>query len=174
MTMQRRLFFNAACAAAGTVAVTSLGGCGFKLREAPKFAFASIYISAPVSSPFGLELQRNLEYSGSLKVVREVNAETPADVTFDVVSELRDRIVVGINASGQVRELQLRLRTTFRLRTPGGKELIAPTEVVQQRDVSYRETIALAKEAEEALLYRNMQTDIVQQIVRRLAALKSL
>ena len=52
--------------------------------------------------------------------------------------------------------------------------LIAPTEIVQQRDVSYRETIALAKEAEEALLYRNMQTDIVQQIVRRLAALKSL
>jgi LPS-assembly lipoprotein len=32
----------------------------------------------------------------------------------------------------------------------------------------------LAKEAEDALLYRDMQTDLVQQIMRRLAALKTL
>ena len=30
----------------------------------------------------------------------------------------------------------------------------------------------LAKEAEEALLYRAMQTDIVQQLLRRLVAVK--
>jgi len=30
----------------------------------------------------------------------------------------------------------------------------------------------LAKESEEALLYRDMQSDLVQQILRRLAAIK--
>ena len=44
--------------------------------------------------------------------------------------------------------------------------------LLQQRDISYSETIALAKEAEEALLYRNMQTDLVQQLLRRLAAVR--
>jgi len=52
--------------------------------------------------------------------------------------------------------------------------LIEPTELLQQRDISFSETAVLAKEAEEALLYRNMQTDIVQQLMRRLAAVKTL
>ena len=81
-------------------------------------------------------------------------------------------MVVGLNASGQVRELTLRLRVKFRLRTPGGSELIPDTEILQERDISYNETIALAKEAEEALLYRTMRTDIVQQLLRRLSAAK--
>ena len=71
-----------------------------------------------------------------------------------------------------MRELQLRLRIRFRLRTLDGTALIPDTELLQQRDISYSETIALAKEAEEALLYRNMQTDLVQQLLRRLAAVK--
>ena len=91
---------------------------------------------------------------------------------FDLLQEQQERVVVGLNASGQVRELQLRLRIKFRLRTPTGVELIPDTELLQQRDISYNETIALAKEAEEALLYRNMQTDLVQQLLRRLAAVK--
>lgn len=60
----------------------------------------------------------------------------------------------------------------FKLVTPTGEEWIPETELLQQRDISYNETIALAKEAEEALLYRNMQTDLVQQLLRRLAAVK--
>ena len=91
---------------------------------------------------------------------------------MDLLQEQRERVVVGLNASGQVRELQLRLRIKFKLRTPGGEELIPDTELLQQRDISYNETIALAKEAEEALLYRNMQTDLVQQLLRRLSAVK--
>jgi LPS-assembly lipoprotein len=82
--------------------------------------------------------------------------------------------VVGVNATGQVREFQLRIRLRFRVRTPRGAELIAPTEIVQQRDISFNESAALAKEVEEGLLYRDMQNDIVQQLLRRLAALKSL
>ena len=95
-----------------------------------------------------------------------------AEAIMDLLQEQRERVVVGLNASGQVRELQLRLRIRFKLRTPGGEELIPDTELLQQRDISYSETIALAKEAEEALLYRNMQTDIVQQLLRRLAAVR--
>ena len=62
----------------------------------------------------------------------------------------------------------------FRLRTPQGGEPIPSVELLQTRDISYNETQALAKEAEEALLYRNMQSDIVQQMLRRLAAVKQL
>jgi LPS-assembly lipoprotein len=73
-----------------------------------------------------------------------------------------------------VREFQLRLRLKFRLRTVGGKDLIEETELLQQRDISFSESAALSKEVEEAQLYRNMQSDLVQQLSRRLAAVRTL
>ena len=91
-----------------------------------------------------------------------------------MLGDQRERVVVGYTSSGQVRELQLRMRFLFRLRTPQGKELIPDAEISQQRDLSYNESNAVAKEAEEALLYRDMQADIVQQLMRRLGAVNSL
>ena len=87
-------------------------------------------------------------------------------MVLDVLADQREKIVLSYNSTGQVRENQLRIRFRFRLRTLGGKELIPDTEILQQRDVTFNETIALSKEAEEALLYRDMQTDIVQQMLR--------
>jgi LPS-assembly lipoprotein len=95
-----------------------------------------------------------------------------ADAILDILSEIRQQVVVGVNASGQVRELQLRLRVKFRLRTPQGLDLIEPVELTQQRDLSFTETAALSKEIEQGMMYRDMQADIVQQIMRRLAAVK--
>ena len=149
-----------------------LAGCGFRLRGVPEFGFETLYLAAS-SSLLARELQRTLEGSGGkLKVLREPEGLTTAQVILDLLQEQQERVVVGLNASGQVRELQLRLRVKFRLRTPTGAELIPETEILQQRDISYNETIALAKEAEEALLYRNMRTDIVQQLLRRLAVVR--
>jgi LPS-assembly lipoprotein len=161
--MQRRTLLTFAPAAL-------LAGCGFRLRGVPEFGFESLYIAAPTTSPLARELQRTLEGSGGKpQVLRDPTTMTTAQAIMDLLQEQQERVVVGLNASGQVRELQLRLRVKFRLRTPTGTELIPETEILQQRDISYNETIALAKEAEEALLYRNMRTDIVQQLLRRLA-----
>ena len=160
--------------AAALAPLAALTACGFRLRGAPQFAFRSLYVQAQPGSPLARELIRTLQGAGGDLVVLTAPAQLPqAEAILDVLSEQQERVVVGLNASGQVRELQLRLRIKFRLRTPTGVELIPDTELLQQRDISYNETIALAKEAEEALLYRNMATDLVQQIVRRLAAVKA-
>ncbi len=153
--------------------VALLTACGFRLRGVPEFSFASLYVAAPQGSSLARELVRTLAGSGStLRVLRNAADLPTAEAVLDLLSEQHERVVVGQNASGQVRELELRLRVRFRLRTPAGDELIPSTELLQQREVSYNEAIALAKEAEEALLFRNMQTDIVQQLLRRLAAVK--
>ncbi len=150
-----------------------LGACGFRLRGVPEFAFGSLYIAAPAGSQLASELRQTLKAVGGTLMVLERPADLPqADAVLDLLSERQERSVVGLNASGGVRELELRLRVRFRLRNQQGRELIAPTEILQQREISYNETIALAKEAEEALLYRTMRTDLVQQLLRRLAAVK--
>ncbi|RYG11918.1 MAG: hypothetical protein EON92_09470, partial [Burkholderiales bacterium] len=139
--MQRRSLLTLV---AGTV-VLGLAGCGFQLRQAPNYAFATLFSPLPETSPVGVELKRALEYDERVRVISDPRLINTADVILDVLSDQRERSVVGLNASGQVREFQLRLTFRFRLRTPQGKELIPETEIVQQRDISYSETLALAK-----------------------------
>jgi len=88
--------------------------------------------------------------------------------------ELREKVVVGRTSTGAIREFQLRLRYRFRVRTQAGKELIPDTELVLTRDINFNETGALSKESEEGLLYRDMENDLVQQIQRRLSAIRQL
>ena len=152
----------------------ALSACGFQLRQAPHFAFNSIFVAASPTSSLGNELKRNIRASEGIEVINEVARAEKAQVVLDVLNDQREKVVVGLNASGQVREFQLRTRLKFKLRTPQGKELIPETELLQERDISFNESAVLSKEAEENLLYRDMQTDIVQQLMRRLAAVKSL
>ena len=150
----------------------ALAGCGFELRRAPELRFRSLQLSGfGANSPLADELRQQINASRTTLVV-ETAAQ--AQVVLEALADARERSVVASTAAGQVRELQLRARLNFRLRTPEGKELIPATEILLSRDMSYSESAALAKEQEEALLFRAMQSDIVAQVMRRLAAVLSL
>lgn len=169
--MKRRLFTQSALAALLATGAVAITGCGFKLRGSFTYAFKTLYSGFVETSTLGNEFKRVLATDSALTLV--TTAEK-AQVVLDVISEQREKVVVGITSSGQVREFQLRIRMKFRLRTPAGKEIIPETELLVQRDVSFNETAVLAKENEEAVLYRDMQTDMVQQLLRRLSAIKEL
>lgn len=149
-------------------------GCGFGLRQTPEFAFKSIYAGVPTTSVLGIELKRQLGALGNVEFITDAARRDQAEVILDLLQDEREKVVVGVSATGQVREFQLRIRIRFRLRTPQGKELISETEILQQRDFGFTETAVLAKEAEEEILYRNMQNAIVYQLMRRLAAVREL
>jgi LPS-assembly lipoprotein len=109
----------------------------------------------------------------ALREAQVVILEDPAQaqLTLEALTDASEKSVVASTAAGQVREVQLRQKLNFRVRTATGRELIPATELLLTRDMSYSETIALAKEQEEALLFRGMRGDIVQQLLRRLATL---
>jgi LPS-assembly lipoprotein len=153
-------------------AAASLAACGFQLRQTPEFAFKSIYTNVSTASVLGIELKRHLRAMGNVVLITDPALQKNAQVILDVLQELREKSVVGMNAAGQVREFQLRIRFKYRLRTPAGKEIIEETELLRQQDISFSESAVLSKEVEEAQLYRSMQNDIVQQLLRRLAAVK--
>lgn len=171
--MQRRALL-ALMASSAPLALASLGGCGFALRKAPSFAFTTLYSGLSEASPLGVELRRSLQATGKVQVITDARQMNEAQVVLETLADQREKVVLSLNSSGQVREFQLRLRFGFRLRTLAGKELIPATELALQRDISFNESAVLAKEAEENLLYRDMQSDIVQQIMRRLAAVTEL
>jgi LPS-assembly lipoprotein len=166
MSMRRRAVVAAA------LSTVLVAGCGFKLRVAPTFAFQTLSVTPETNGLLAAELIR---YFGKAVVPLAPKAGlAPPQVVVDILQEVREKSVVGVNASGQVREFQLKIRIQFRMRLPDGRELIAPTEISQQRDISFNESAVLAKEAEEVLLFRDMQADLLQQLLRRLAAVKSL
>lgn len=145
----------------------ALAACGFKLRGARELPFATIYLSSGTDTPLGAELARNIRAGTSTAVVTD---RSKAEAVLEIVNERREREILSLNAQGRAREYTLRLRLSFRLHDGKGRELIPLTDLAVVRDISYNEAQVLAKESEEALLYRDMQSDIVQQILRRLAA----
>ena len=154
--------------AAGAAASLALAGCGFKLRGAEPLAFRSIALTgfAP-RSPLAQELKDALERSVLVEPVPAL-----AELVFQALLDVRERAIVATTAAAQVREVQLRLKLRWRTVTPAGRQVTPPVELALSRDMSYSESIALAKQHEEADLYREMQTDIVAQVLRRLAAIR--
>jgi LPS-assembly lipoprotein len=150
----------------------ALSACGFHLRgsnDQYHMPFQSIYLGFADTSPLGTELKRNLRADNSVVVVAD---PAKAEAQFDVLAENRAKAILSLNSQGRVREYQLTYTLAFRVRDAKGAELLGRTEIALKRSITFNEFQVLAKESEEALLYRDMQTDLVQQIMRRLSAIK--
>lgn len=148
--------------------VMTLASCGFHLRGQQKLPFESLVIS-PEGSALGVVLKREIEAGSEARVVR-----TPSKSSYrlQILNESNDRIILSLDATGQVREYQLRYRVAFRLVDARGEVVIPRSELFLTRLLSYDISEILAKESEAALLYRNMQIDAANQIIRRLAVVK--
>jgi LPS-assembly lipoprotein len=154
------------------VLALALTACGFHLRGSNgqyHMPFQSIYLGFADTSPLGTELRRNLRADEAVVVVAD---PAKADAQFDVLAENRAKSILSLNSQGRVREYLLTYTLAFRVRDAKGAELLGRTEIALKRSITFNESEVLAKESEEALLYRDMQSDLVQQILRRLAAIK--
>jgi LPS-assembly lipoprotein len=143
-------------------------GCGFHLRGDVRYAFSSAYVNAPAASPIAAELKRTLEGGGT------TIAESPsaAQVTLDISGVADNKDVLSLSGGGRVREYALSKRVTFAVHDTEGRDWMPAAEIVVRRSYSFNESEVLAREAQEARLLKEMQTDAVQQIVRRLQAAK--
>jgi len=154
--------------------VAMLAGCGFKLRGSDgqyNVPFQSIWLSFNEASPLGTELKRNLRAGDNVRIEPDASK---AEALFDVISESRGKSILSLNSQGRVREYLLTYTLVFRVRDAKGAELLGATAISLKRSLTFNESQVLAKESEEALLYRDMQSDLVQQILRRLVAIKPL
>jgi LPS-assembly lipoprotein len=166
--MQRRTLLT-------TLSAAILVGCGFQLRGKASYgyAFQTLFSGFTPNSPIGVDFKRQATGQG-LTILDDAASANAAQVVLRVHQEQRERVVVGTGVNGQVNAVQLRVRFRFSLFTTQGKTLLDEVEILQEREQSYSESAALAKEAEEQLLYRDMQQEVVQQLMRRLSAVKSI
>jgi LPS-assembly lipoprotein len=142
-----------------------LAGCGFQLRGAANLPFETLYVQAPAGSQFATQFRRVVTSGTGTRIV---DNPKQAEATLVVISEVREKNILSLSGGGRVSEFQLRYRITYRLLDRNAVETFPVTEIALTRDFSYNDTEALSKESEEALLFRDMQSDAVQQLVRRL------
>jgi LPS-assembly lipoprotein len=155
-----------------TLVAAALTGCGFHLRGSgprPNLPFKTLYLAFPTGSLLGADLRRAIVDSGSTTVIDDPKI---AEAVAEISSEGRDKQVLSLNSQGRVREYTLILRATVQVRDNKGKNLLPATAVEVRRILNFNESQVLAKEQEEAGMYRDMQADLVQQILRRIASIK--
>lgn len=151
------------------VVLTLLAGCGFQLRGAYTLPFESLYLSMPEYSVIGASLKRAIRASGSTRLALTAS---DAQATLLPGAEYRDRVILSVSSSGRVSELRLRYLYNYRLIDARGRDLVPPGSIEMVRDLTYDDSNILAKQQEEALLWRDMENDLVQQLMRKLAAVK--
>jgi LPS-assembly lipoprotein len=64
------------------------------------------------------------------------------------------------------------MRVSFRLHDKEGLEWLPPGEITVRRSYTFNQTEVLARDAEEQRLLREMQSDAIAQLIRRLQAAK--
>ncbi|GAA4331938.1 hypothetical protein GCM10023144_21250 [Pigmentiphaga soli] len=162
----RRRWLRAA-AAGGALAL--LGGCGFALRGTATLPFKTLYIGIDDKSELGAMLRRYVRAGTTTQVVEDPRQ---AEAQLQVLSETRQRSILSLDASGRVREYELRYLFEFTVRDARGHEYIPPTTITLKRDLTFSDAATLAKDNEANLLYRDMQNDVIQQLLRRMSAIE--
>jgi LPS-assembly lipoprotein len=146
-----------------------LVGCGFHLRGDVTYAFPTLYVNSPPTAPITAELKRTLESASGTHIV---GSAKDAAVILDVTNVTDDKQVLSLSAGGRVNEYQLTKRVGFSLHDSDGHDWLPAGEIVVRRAYTFNESEVLAREHEETRMLKEMQTDVVQQIVRRLQAAK--
>lgn len=143
-----------------------VAACGLRLRGTAEVPFRTLYIPNATSG-IALELKRQIQAGTDASVIDDAKA---ADAILTFSHETREKQILSLTAAGRVREFRLRYLVGFRVHDGKGGDYVPQNSLELTRDVSFNDAEVLAKEAEEQLLFRDMQSDMVQQIMRRLAA----
>ncbi|MBA2350469.1 MAG: hypothetical protein H0V78_01390 [Burkholderiales bacterium] len=145
----------------------ALSACGFQLRGQQTLPFETLYIAGDPSSTFIAEMQRFVRGGTGTEIV---DRPEDAEAILQIFNEVREKTILSLSGAGRVREFEIRYRVLFSLRDAKENILIPNGEIVLDRDYTFNDTQVLAKEQEEAALFRDMQTDAVRQLLRRLRA----
>ena len=149
--------------------MATLASCGFHLRGDVAYQFDTLYINAPSAGILAVELRRSFE---GARGTRLVDKPESAQAILDITAYGDDKQVLSLSGGGRVREYTLTKYVAFRVRDMDGRDWLPAGDITIRRTYSFNESEALAREAQEARLLKEMQTDAVQQIVRRLQAAK--
>lgn len=153
----------------GFILTLLLAACGFQLRGVANLPFETLYVDGGGNPALAVEISRAIRSGTQAKLTDKAD---DAQVVLQVQGVASEKRILALSGAGRVREYELIYRVGFRLLDKAGRDLIATQPIEMRRAMLYDDALVLAKEQEEALLYRDMKSDVLGQLMRRLAAAK--
>jgi LPS-assembly lipoprotein len=160
--MKRRLFLAA-------LPVALAAGCGFQLRQLEGMPFATLYIDAPNGSQVAQRIRAALKASRSTHLVDSL---AEAEAVLKIEREAREKTILSLSGAGRVIEYRLNLNLIYNISDKDKRVLAEPETIDLSRDMTYSDSELLAKNAEEKLLYSDMDDNAALRIIRRMQALR--
>jgi len=144
-----------------------LSACGFQLRGTYNLPWETLHVGLPENSELYFQIKRGIEAGTLTKIVPDAKQ---ASASLVILRNEQNKSILSLSGKGLVREFQLTRIFMYRVQDASGKELLPASQIILQRDMTFDDERIFAKEAEEVMIWREMQQDLVQQLLRRLAA----
>jgi LPS-assembly lipoprotein len=108
-----------------------VAACGFQLRGTADLPFKSMYVQAPSTSVFAIQLKRAVVSGSGARITERPEH---AEVILQILSEAQEKQILSLSGGGRVSEYQLRYRVSFRLTDSKNREHIPASEILLRRD----------------------------------------
>jgi LPS-assembly lipoprotein len=148
------------------VSMLTLEGCGFRMRGS---------VDVPVNMPTTF-VQGVDKYRGITPAIKRILrgsgvqlTENPkqAELVLKIYGEKQTRRVLSVGSTNaKVREYELNYQVDFGLEL-GGRDLVEKQTISLMRDYTFDETAVNAKQNEENMLYKDMQSNAIRQLLQR-------
>ena len=147
---------------------TLVSGCGYHLRAWDlNTAFERAHVEADNSVNFSRELARALELAG----IGLVDEPKDADVVVALTNQRESRYLVSVTGQARAAQYAMTLEVSFAARDRDGKTLLALQSLRAERVFFLDRSNIVGASEEQALLLREMRTDLVGRILRSLGSI---
>ena len=149
----------------------SLGACGWRIRGKIALPYKKILISGTLTP----ELKNMMVMVLNVNDIQVVEAAKESDLVLEIMSEQNAKQVLAYNTAGQITSYRIISRIVFRTFDPvTGIEIMPESDIYQMRDLEFNQSNIQAFDQQVNDYVANMRTDIVVQLMRRLASIKKL
>ncbi len=151
------------------IAAAVLDGCGFQLRGSNTLP-AIMASTAIEGSDRYSTLTKDLESALILRGVRVVSETAEATAILKVLSSQANKRVLTVDAAGKVQEYEIRQTIRFHVTTPAQQFVLQEQQLSLSQDFVFVRTDVLGKEHEEVQVRRDLQRDLVNLMMLRMAS----
>lgn len=156
--------------ALAAVFTASLAGCGFHLRKEAQLppSMQRVHIEiADTSSVLAKDLVKALPRSGT----QVVDAVEPGVAVMRFTANTFSNDVLSVGGNARANEYSLRYHVEFEVVDSAGTALLPKQTIELSREYTFDASQALGVAAENDMLTRELQRDMVDTILRRLQAI---
>jgi len=147
----------------------AVGACGFHPRAEIALPAALQTVALDVAdtfSPLARDLEAALERAGATVQPKGTDG---AGVVRIPVNEMKTEVLT-VGGTARVQEYAVRYRVELELADAKGGLILPRTPIELEREYSFDETQALGAAQEEALIRKELQKEMAQQVLRRIEA----